>query len=1081
MVRCAATCIAPFRAAFEQAARRRKTTGVTKTLTVLICTHNRAALLRRALASLQAARRPLRWQVKILVAANACTDTTHAVLEAEKQAGSGDTSRLALDWFAEPRPGKSFALNTAIPRVRSSDVVTFVDDDHRVDENYLVEICRAAETYPDATMFCGRILPEWDGTEPHWVHDEGPYRIRPLPIPRSDGGPTPRELTPGDATPGGGNLFLRGEVFDRVGAFPTELGPRGHDLGGGEDSVFVERALSGGERLMYVPGVLQYHYVDPERLNFSYVLRKAYQRARTGVMSQHLRTGIPLYQWRKLSQYLLSLGFAFSGARLRFYLVRIATTLGEMAGQRAAKWTPTARPAEKRRNRIYLAALGVVAGGGMTAALSQTQSDVMLGISAVATAALIFALALGVKSIADFTHTGPRLKDEILRHYRRYTVLAFLRLLSYAFVLLSLMASIGVVSYFALTVLLNGTPNFGFGLAAGIASILLLTGLQFSRHLLWLPANIAASYNYRVSRLYPFWNRLSAARLRLATWVLLGTPAALVGATVSILLAQGALLSAMAFGAALLGHAALGLWLRPSEAPPVSAKAKNHSPNILMIGSDTLRSDRLDGTYAKQTAPLLHRLVEQGILFSQCYVPCARTAPSLLSLLTGSWPHRFGVRDNFVPDEGVHLQVDTVPRLLKQRGYYTAALSDWCGADMGKFDLGFDYADVPEDQWNIKLFIRQGPKDLRLFLSLFSRNRFGKYFLPEIFYLGGVPQTDELGAEARHLISDLAQRNQPFLLNVFFSTTHGPFGSEYPYYTRFADPAYKGESKFVMARVTDPWEIIRRQEEPREAFDLDQIIHLYDGCVTRFDTEVGRIMDHLDRCGLANNTIVVIYADHGMEFFEHHTWGQGNSAISDVSSRIPLVIKAPNGPSGLAISCPVRSIDVAPTLLELIGADRSEWKDMDGISLIPWVRDPKHRHELDVLSETGIWLTDLPGMPQGHRRYPKLLDMLTVRNLATGTISLKPEYEQPIIEAKDRMIRRGRWKLVYQPLNDGHLLKLFDVEGDPGCQTDVAADHPQIVSDLWARLQSWICHETSVCGDDPQAQLEINTQTRVPT
>jgi arylsulfatase A-like enzyme/GT2 family glycosyltransferase len=1050
-------------------------------LTVLICTHNRARLLERALASLEAAQRPTGWNVRVLVMANACTDDTHALLEAAHAASAGDPARLALDWLPEPRPGKSFALNTAIPHVRSSDIVTFVDDDHRVDESYLVEICRAAENYSDITMFCGRILPEWDGSEPRWVHDEGPFRIRPLPIPRSDGGPMPRELSSDDATPGGGNLFLRGAVFDRVGEFPTELGPRGHDLGGGEDSVFVERALSHGERLMYTPDVCQYHYVDPERLRFTYVMRKAYQRARTGVVSQRLRDGIPLYQWRKLGQYVLALALAFSGARLRFYLVRIATTLGEMAGQAAGKWAPDIRAGERRRNRFHLAALGLFAGGGLAAALFQDRTQALLGMASLATAALTFTAALAAKSIADFTHTGPRLRDEILRHYRRYTIFAFLRLLGYTFLASCLVGGPGVLSYFASSQLLGVAPTFGVGLAAAIASILLLTALQLSRHLLLLPANIAASYNYRISRLYPFWRRLSLWKLRFAAALLLGAPGVLLAWTAATALAHGDVLSAAAFGLPLLAYATLGLWLAQPEAPIVARGKKARSPNILMLGSDTLRSDRLDGSYGKNTAPYLREMLQQAILFSQCYVPCARTAPSLLAMLTGSWPHRFGVRDNFVPDEGTHLPVPTLPRLLKQQGYYTAALSDWCGADMGKFDLGFDYTDVPEDQWNIKLFIRQGPKDLRLFLSLFSRNRFGKHFLPEIFYLGGVPQTDELGVETRHLISELAQKDEPFFLNVFFSTTHGPFGSEYPYYTRFASPDYKGESKFVMARVTDPWEIIRRQAEPREAFDLDQIIHLYDGCVARFDTEVQRIMAHLDQCGLADNTIVVIYSDHGMEFFEHHTWGQGNSAISDVSSRIPLLVKVPDGPAGVVIPTPMRSIDIAPTLLELAGIPPAELGGMDGVSLVPWMRDPASRSELDVLSETGIWLTDLPGLPQEHRRYPKLLDMLTVRNLATGTISLKPECEQLIVDAKDRMLRRGRWKLVYQPLNNGHLLKLFDVEVDPACRFDVAPEHPQIVHDLWARLRSSIRHEISIWGDDAETPPATHTPVRMPT
>ena len=83
---------------------------------------------------------------------------------------------------------------------------------------------------------------------------------------------------------------------------------------------------------MYVPGVLQYHYVDRKRLTLSYVIRKAYQRARTGVLSQGRCTGIPLYQWRKLSQYLLALAFAFGGARFRFFVVGSRQLLEKLPG-----------------------------------------------------------------------------------------------------------------------------------------------------------------------------------------------------------------------------------------------------------------------------------------------------------------------------------------------------------------------------------------------------------------------------------------------------------------------------------------------------------------------------------------------------------------------------------------------------------------------------------------------------------------------------------------------------------------------------------------------------------------------------
>jgi hypothetical protein len=201
-----------------------------------------------------------------------------------------------------------------------------------------------------------------------------------------------------------------------------------------------------------------------------------------------------------------------------------------------------------------------------------------------------------------------------------------------------------------------------------------------------------------------------------------------------------------------------------------------------------------------------------------------------------------------------------------------------------------------------------------------------------------------------------------------------------------------------------------------------------------------------------------------MEFFEHDTWGQGNSATSDVSNRIPLIIRVPGRDGGHTVAQPVRNIDLAPTLLELVGIEQVP--EMDGVSLSCFLQDPDSKLDLDVFSETGIWLTDLPGTPAGHLRYPNLLELLTVRNKTTGTISLKPEYEQLIIRAKDRMIRRGRWKLVYQPLQDGHLLKLFDMEVDPGCTFDVSNHYPEVVAELWLRLERWIRNNQNIAATE---------------
>jgi GT2 family glycosyltransferase len=307
-------------------------------LTVLICTHDRASLLGKALDSLNAAERPLGWTVEVLVAANACSDGTHALLNQRARMAGGNGS-LPLVWFDEPAPGKSNALNSAMPRL-SSDIVAFVDDDHRVDSRYLAAVCAAAQAHPEADLFCGRILPDWDGSEPPWVHDAGPYRIYPLPVPRFDQGDQARELTTGQAVPGGGNLFLRTPWLARVGRFAVDLGPTGHDLGGSEDLDWVLRALKLGARLRYVPAMVQYHHVDARRLTLGYVMKKAFKRTASTVRIEG-RDGtaprVPRYLYRKIAVYAMQACVAFGASRRRFYLVRTAASLGELAGRLARR------------------------------------------------------------------------------------------------------------------------------------------------------------------------------------------------------------------------------------------------------------------------------------------------------------------------------------------------------------------------------------------------------------------------------------------------------------------------------------------------------------------------------------------------------------------------------------------------------------------------------------------------------------------------------------------------------------------------------------------------------------------------
>ena len=504
----------------------------------------------------------------------------------------------------------------------------------------------------------------------------------------------------------------------------------------------------------------------------------------------------------------------------------------------------------------------------------------------------------------------------------------------------------------------------------------------------------------------------------------------------------------------------------PEPPPATGAKPSGKQPNVVMIGCDTLRVDRLGAMgYARDLTPCIDKLVERGTLFSNCYTPLARTAPSLASLLTGLWPHRHGIRSNFVADDSTTLKGATLPGLLKEQGYRTAVIADWGGADLGKIDFGFEQVEVPPDQWNLKYYLRQGPMDLRLALSLFAHGRFGRSCLPEVYYLPGTPLTSHMGRDARSAISDLADGGKPFFLNLFMATAHVPFGSEYPYYLKYSEHGYSGVSKFSMATVSTPGEIVDQQESPASKFDVPQIISLYDGSVSRFDAEVGRIVGHLEECGLKDNTIVVIYSDHGSDFFERDSWGQGNTfSPSDPSARIPLVIVDPRASGNeQPVSSLARSVDLVPTLLEML--DLPVPGGLDGESLLATIRGEKEDQHLVAFQETGVWMGRIPGMDAKHLCYPSILDLLEILDLKTGTLSLKRDIQGRIIQSKDRMIRDGRWKLIYQPMDYGASFQLYDLESDPGCQCNLTDDRPEVFAGLKQRLIAWMDEDHSMRWD----------------
>jgi glycosyltransferase involved in cell wall biosynthesis len=146
-------------------------------------------VLKDALQSLEKVKIPEGFAVELILVDNASSDGTSSLIETFRNR----TNKFQFQHMREETLGKSFALNRAI-RASSSTVLAFVDDDHIVSDSYLNEVCKAVEHYKNHGIFCGRVSPNWDGSEPQWVHDESRYPIRPYPIPRFDLGERPLEI-----------------------------------------------------------------------------------------------------------------------------------------------------------------------------------------------------------------------------------------------------------------------------------------------------------------------------------------------------------------------------------------------------------------------------------------------------------------------------------------------------------------------------------------------------------------------------------------------------------------------------------------------------------------------------------------------------------------------------------------------------------------------------------------------------------------------------------------------------------------------------------------------------------------------
>ena len=486
------------------------------------------------------------------------------------------------------------------------------------------------------------------------------------------------------------------------------------------------------------------------------------------------------------------------------------------------------------------------------------------------------------------------------------------------------------------------------------------------------------------------------------------------------------------------------------KAKPARA-GRSGPPNILVLAVDSLRDDRLSA----RVAPRLSNVASSGVRFANAYVTLPRTLPSWTTILTGREPHHHGLRTMFPRYEDRARDLHALPARLGALGYKSAVVGDYAADIFTRVRYGFDLVDAPTFNFHALIATRALERATPLLPVL--QSSVGRRVMPAMRELNQAADPTLVAADVKRALDRVSGTSSPFFMVVFFSTAHFPYAAPAPYYERFADPGYRGRFKYHKPNVLG-------QEGALDAADVKQVRALYDGAVAAVDDAAGSILDELARRGLDDNTIVIVTADHGEMLYEDgHGQGHGDHLFGDEVVHVPLAMRLPArlGLAPRSVEQPVRDVDLAPTLLDLVGAPAGSRDGFDGRSLRPLL-EGRPLAASPVFAETEVWMTEsIPEVPSTgpsplRLPYPNVAQLTELDPRLAYDVVMRAEAEPLVIAAKHRMVLDGDLKLVYAPTRKGARWMLFDRKADGREVVDVAASRPADVARLQATLWRWM-------------------------
>ncbi|KAL2155032.1 hypothetical protein VTH82DRAFT_3708 [Thermothelomyces myriococcoides] len=411
-------------------------------------------------------------------------------------------------------------------------------------------------------------------------------------------------------------------------------------------------------------------------------------------------------------------------------------------------------------------------------------------------------------------------------------------------------------------------------------------------------------------------------------------------------------------------------------------------PNILYIMADQLAAPLLKmyNPDSQILTPNLDALAARSVQFDSAYCPSPLCAPSRMSMITGQLPMKIGAYDNA---SSISSDIPTYAHYLRLKGYHTvlAGKMHFVGDQLHGYETRLTSDIYPGDYgWAVNW----DEPDTRL---EWYHNASSILQAGVCVRSNQLDYDEEVMYRSTQFLYDYVREGpdaRPFCLTVSLTHPHDPYTIEQKYWDLYEGvdielPKVKipkeeqdPHSKRLL-KVCDLWDIEFTDEQIKRAR------RAYYGAVSYVDDCVGKLLDVLKKCRLDKNTIVIFSGDHGDMLGERGLWYKMSYFESSV--RVPLLISHPTQFTPHRVKANVSTLDILPTMCDLVGTKPAPFLPLDGVSLLP----------------------HLQGVPGGH-------DEVFAEYTGEGTV-------RPLM-----MIRRGRWKYITCPA-DGS--QLFDLEADP--------------------------------------------------